>query len=94
MLALQLIDVGQLLAFGVDLPEIGVSLHDDAGRPADIGLLDDPRIEGRPLRIAPAGRDFDVAAFLLEEVLPVGRVVGLNGLVDLADCTSDGTGEQ
>ena len=68
------IDIGQLVARGIDLPEIGIALHHDAGRAAGIGLLDHPGVECRLVDIAPARGNFDIAAFVAEQRAPVGEV--------------------
>ena len=76
----QAVDVGQLLAVLVDLPEVRITLHHHTGGAAGVGLGDHPRVDGRFFGVAPARRDFDVAALGTEQLRPV-RHVGRFGLV-------------
>ena len=77
----QAVDVGQLLTGLVDLPEVGVALHDHARGAARVGLGDDPGVERGLGHIAPARRDLDVTAACAEQGGPVGQVgrLGLLG---------------
>ena len=71
------VDIGQLLAALVYLPEIGVALHHHPCDAAGIGLGDDPWIERRLFDIAPARRDFNVTHLATEERGPIAHVCGL-----------------
>ncbi len=77
------IEIGQLGALAVDLPEIGIALDDNARGAADIGLDDDPRVENRLVRVAPARRDLDVAVLGAEEIGPAGHAGRLDHVVQL-----------
>ena len=50
----QAVDVGQLLAVLVDLPEVRITLHHHTGGAAGVGLGDHPRVDGRFFGVAPA----------------------------------------
>ena len=77
------VNVGELLPSLVNLPEVGVAFHHDAGHATRVRFSDHPGIQRRLLDVAPTGRDFNVTTFAAEQACPIGLVgcLGLRGHV-------------
>ena len=71
----QAVDIRQLIAGLIHLPEIRVAPQQHLRGAAAIRGLQHPRVHHRLFRVAPAGRNFNIAAFLPEQCRPV-RLLG------------------
>ena len=76
---IQPVDVGQLLAALVHLPEVRVALHDHAGYAAGVRLGHHPWVQRGLIHVAPACRNFNVSALVAKQPGPV-RLIGRFGL--------------